>query len=472
MKCFQKILIIIILIALFLPLNTSLAVSDSLDVSTEVFGFCNYNGICESALGENETTCPADCGCNNNRICEPLRGENIENCPLDCAYSHPGGVVLPLIFNLLISGITSNSANISWETNKQTLCQFFWGRTSEYEKESISEVNFKKKHSVNLTGLFPETNYYFKISCRDSLDYETETDSQKFTTLAPLDTTPPANVSDFKAFPSDKQITLTWEVPSDLDFEAVRIVRSERFYPSDPWDGILVYDDKGTSLIDTGLKNGVRYYYTAFSYDKTGNYSSGAIVSGVPWSEEEPIIVPPLPPDEIPPIFPPPSEIEKLTLKDFDFLRRGEKIPLIEDRIIKIETEEPLTISIDYEKVPEILKTIMVALKKGDLSFSFLLRVNKEKTAYEAVLLSPLEAGIYPIVITVLDYKNQTLKKINGELIIEGRPGIVYPSKIPWYKNFYIIIYVLPWIFLLLLIAHIFKKRKNKETKKNQKARI
>lgn len=469
MKCFQKIITITILFTLFFSPNIVLAVSDSVDIFQEVFLPCNYNDICEPHLDENEISCSADCGCNNNGLCEPLRGENIGNCPLDCAlFPRPDGVIPPRIFNLLVSEITLNSAKISWETNKSTLCKFFWGRTSEYKKETISEVNFKKKHSVNLTGLSPATVYYFKVDCQDPLDLKTETDGQKFTTLIPPDTIPPANVSDFRAVPDDKQITLFWENPPDSDFKAVRIVRNEKFYPSSPWDGIPVYDNDGTSFVDTGLKNGNRYYYTAFAYDKTGNYSSGAIVSAVP-QPEVPIIVPPLPPEEIPPIVPPLPEIEKITLEDFDFIQKGKKIFLKDKKAVKIEAEEPLTISIDYKKVPEVLKTIMVTLKKEEKSFSFLLRVNKEKTAYKATLLSPPEAGIYPFIVTILDYKNQTLKKINGELLIIGKAGVAPIAPILWYQKIPIwkyIIYVLPWIFLLLLIAHFFKKREKQKDRK------
>ncbi len=47
---------------------------------------CNNNNLCEPALGENETNCPADCStaavCGNG-TCE--LGENETNCPDDCA---------------------------------------------------------------------------------------------------------------------------------------------------------------------------------------------------------------------------------------------------------------------------------------------------------------------------------------------------------------------------------------------------
>ena len=62
------------------------------------------------------------------------------------------------------------------------------------------------------------------------------------------------------------------------------------FYPKNPREGALVYVGDGTFFEDVNLINEITYYYTAFSYDKTGNYSSGAIVSAIP--EVVPVIPP------------------------------------------------------------------------------------------------------------------------------------------------------------------------------------
>ena len=111
----------------------------------------------------------------------------------------------------------------------------------------------------------------------------------------------------------------------------------------------------------------------------------------------------------------------------------------------------------------------MVTLEKGDKFFSFLLRINKEKTAYLATFLVPQEAGIYPITITILDYKNQTLKKIKGILEVKGLLIISPPSKKPWYKEPAVwkwIIYLLFGILFLIAIRYIRKKIENRKNNK------
>jgi len=273
-----------------------------------------------------------------------------------------------------------------------------------------------------------------------------------------FDTTPPTNISDFEAIAGDSQIELKWQNPSEPDFKAVKIMRSEKFYPSDLSDGILVYDGKGTSFLDKGLKNGVRYYYTAFAYDEVGNYASGAVASAVPQGILPPEAIPPEippPPEEIPPAVPPPPEVEKITLENFDFIQEGEKIPLEEGIKIKTETKKPLTISIDYEKVPEVLKTIMVTIEKDKKIFSFLLRIDKEKTAYLATIVPPEEARVYPLTFTILDYKNQILKKISGQL--EVKKTEARPLPVPWYQR--IIDSILNWLqSIWQTIKNFFRK--------------
>jgi len=446
---FWNLSLIIILAVLFIQISPVFAVSasDQINVVQQVLN-CNNNGICEPALGESSTNCPLD-------------------CPGPPPLPAPGGgggsrdTIPPTIYNLFIGKITLNSAEMSWKTNETALCQIFWGKTQEYKEGSTSETNFYLEHSTELIGLSSETIYHFKIVCRDPSKNESETTDQKFFTLTPPNLIPPANIQNFEATPGDSQIRLVWQNPPDIDFKGVKIVRSENFYPQSPWEGTPVYNDKGTSFLDTGLKNNVTYYYTAFAYDKAGNYSSGAVVSATPFKGAIPPTISPSP------VVSPPPEIEKIKLEDFDFYQEGKKLFLAEESKIKFKTEEPLTISLDYGKVPEVLKTIMITLEKQGKFFSFLLRINPEKTAYLATIMPPEEIGDYPLTINVFDYKNQTLKKITGQLEVFKAQSQIKP--IPWYQKYRTYIYILLVLILLLLIAY-YLKRKLEE--KNQKEKI
>jgi len=120
----------------------------------------------------------------------------------------------------------------------------------------------------------------------------------------------------------------------------------------------------------------------------------------------------------------------------------------------------PLTASIAYEKVPEVLKTIMATLSSGEKVFSFLLRINKEKTRYEAIIASP-DPGVYPLTLNILDYKNQALKKITGQLIIEESKTA--PAPIPWYKKSKNWFCLLLGLIILALIIYLLRRKRKKD---------
>ena len=287
-----------------------------------------------------------------------------------------------------------------------------------------------------------------------------------------LDTIPPLNVVDFRSKALDNQIDLKWQTPFEEDFQEVKILRSEIFYPVHPFEGVLVFRGKDNQFSDKGVKNGIRYYYTIFSFDKAGNFSSGAVVSEVPEFSLAPGIPPELPP-EIPPQAPPqdiPPLIEGLVLDDFDFIQEGRKLQIINGKKIKVEPGKPLTISIDYEKFREVLKTIMVVIKKEEKTFSFILKIDGEKKNYFAVILPP-EPRIYSFDIFVIDYKNQSLKKIPGEMTVR-KAGIFNPEEI-WEKAGrsklqYPLLWLIIMLFFLTYIIRRRRKKKQQETLENR----
>ncbi len=95
------------------------------------------------------------------------------------------------------------------------------------------------------------------------------------------DTTPPGKISGFTATPGDQKIDLTWNNPTDDDFEKVMIRFSTTHYPLNREDGTKIYEGAGESKSHTGLTNGTRYYYSGFTVDDVGNWSDAAHTSAV-----------------------------------------------------------------------------------------------------------------------------------------------------------------------------------------------
>jgi len=380
---------------------------------------CDDDSICET--GETESNCPNDCGCNNNGTCESARGETTANCPNDCPAAGGGGagnidISVPNIYNLSIFP-TTYSAVIKWQTSEKTITNLFWGKTSDYKEGTIAKADYATQHSVLIENLTPNSSYHFQIKVEDASGNKTFSQDQSFKTMALPDEIPPSNVSNLEAEEGDAQLKISWQNPPDPDFEEVRIVKNNQFYPQDTNDGEIVYQGKAEHFIDEDVLD-EDYYYTIFSYDNLGNYSSGAIIKAKPTK------APPAPskPPVIPPVMPPtiPPELKKIGLEDIVFTQDGKTLSIMENNSILADAGKPMKISIDYDKLPEVLKTIIISLNQpeDESAFSFLLRVNDEKTEYSATIISPYEAGVYPLSVSILDFQHQQLKELEGKLLL------------------------------------------------------
>ncbi|MCD6412868.1 MAG: lamin tail domain-containing protein, partial [Elusimicrobia bacterium] len=126
-----------------------------------------------------------------------------------------------------------------------------------------------------MTGLTDFVTYFFRISAMDSGSQESVLSST--VSAVPSDITPPSPPSNIKIqeppysdYPEGGVLKLNWENPPDVDFSSVTIYRavSTTTILDNP---ILL--TSATFHTDTGLYNGVTYYYTIRSMDNYGNES-------------------------------------------------------------------------------------------------------------------------------------------------------------------------------------------------------
>ncbi len=283
------------------------------------------------------------------------------------------------------------------------------------------------------------------------------------------------NVSNFKASSQYPNVLLNWDNPSGYSFDSVIIVRSDKFFPKDPFgtDGVIIYQGKDSSFLDKSVKENTVYYYSIFAKSDRGEYSSGALTFIKLLSTKEAtstqIIIDSGSVDpfaNIPQSLEVNKVISDLKLSDFDFLQNGKKIKINGNKI-NIDGSKSLLISLNYNKVPEILKTIAVSfISPGDSSrvFSFLLRVNKDKTAYEATIAPLGMSGNYGMNVTILDYKNQSLKRLKGELqamALNSTKEFILSGGENLEKLFIVVILGILFVFeLIRLISRFFLNRK------------
>ncbi len=173
-------------------------------------------------------------------------------------------IMPPTISNLSIKVInrTPNSATITWKTNEPATTQLIYGDTPSLVFSSNLDSNYVLDHSVVLTGLNPQQQYYYQLISQDSKQNIGKFFSQ-YGNLSFMTTATYPTVT-FSASPtqitSGLSSTLTW---SSTD--------SQRCAGSGDWTGTnkntsgteLVYPTKTSTYVITCFKTYNTGYMTA-----------------------------------------------------------------------------------------------------------------------------------------------------------------------------------------------------------------
>lgn len=202
----------------------------------------------------------------------------------------PPDTTPPQISAVSAGSITGTSAVIAWSTDETATSQVAYGTTTAYGSATAYSPSLVTSHAQTLAGLQPGQSYHYQVKSEDSAGNLSVSGDLVFTTTSPPDTTPPANARNFTAQSEGQQITLSWTNPPDSDFVGVRIrYRTDRF-PSEINDGDLLGDftgqpDQAMSTTQTSLQSGATYYYSASTYDSSGNYQQTVYASATAASE-------------------------------------------------------------------------------------------------------------------------------------------------------------------------------------------
>ena len=304
-----------------------------------------------------------------------------------------------------------DSVIIRYETQGHIRAVVKWGSGVSYELGSLVEQSLGTRHETHITGLIPGTQYSFAIEGEDGIGRYGVLHTGVFTTLPPDDVFPPGNVTGLKAEIINQDILLSWVNPQDPDFTKVRVLRSDRFYPSDTADGWVVYEGLDNSIQDRNVVVGERQFYTVFTYDDKGNVSSGAVISIQTGTSSTEVVNPAINPIE-------------LSFDDVGVFQDGALLPH-EGNVVYIDGARQFTVSIPYEKLPEHLKTILVRVgdsRDSKRTFEFLLRVDVGRTVYTGTIAPFGVAGEFPVAISVFDFETTQVGYTWGVLNSHIRP--------------------------------------------------
>jgi chitodextrinase len=315
-----------------------------------------------------------------------------------------------------------STSTLKVSTAYQARLELRWGKSSAYELGYVVSGVYKKVHHFSLSDLEPGTTYEYEIIGYTPFGNERIIKKGTFATKENEDLTPPANVGKFTAISENNDVYLSWKLPVDEDLSHVRIVRSHLGYPSYPIDGAIVYQGTGMSFKDKDIL--LEYspvYYTAFVYDNKGNISSGAIT--VAFSQGNT-----------------PGGLDSKTegLLDFvgtpgvyetassslnaDRLTSDMRMPDISDISITqvnlnyifdnadiyLDGQNSFSVHLPKDKVVGNLKSIIVSVldpTDNRKSYSYLLKINQERTAYTATIPAINVFGDSQIRVEIYDYE-------------------------------------------------------------------
>lgn len=366
------------------------------------------------------------------------------------------------------------SADISWSTSRYAQFSLRWGKVSAYDLGFVRNDIFKKEHVTSIDDLEPGTTYVYELIGYSRGGNEYQLSEGSFTTQSAQETSSPQNVSNLEAVVEGDSVRLSWSNPTHGSFSKIRIVRNYNFYPRDPANGYIAYEGTGELFVDAeAFSKYNTQYYTVFTYDDSGNISSGAVIMvRMNFSELKKDDTQTAPQQNLEESFGNSdtgtstvvTEIVSADMRDIGFidvrvLQNNRQIEPIEN-IVRVSNTPPVVLEIPYELLSENLKTILVTVQ--DLhspSVSYMLRINKNKTAYQAVL-PPFETfGEYLLTFSVYDYKTQLLKTFDGVLQVESESLTrqVFRSEfIAWH----VVVKFLFLCFLILLFLYWNHERK------------
>lgn len=108
------------------------------------------------------------------------------------AYEYVAGASGPSVSGVTTSAITATSAVISWSTDKASSSSVQYGyATGNYSFTSPVDSTLVTVHSVALSGLSQNTDYFFRVVSKDANGNSTNSSEGKFTTPAAAVVVPP-----------------------------------------------------------------------------------------------------------------------------------------------------------------------------------------------------------------------------------------------------------------------------------------
>jgi peroxiredoxin len=172
----------------------------------------------------------------------------------------------PGIQNVSTSAITETGAAINWGTNEPTRGKVeYWKTETDIPAAKVDE-SLSSSHSITLTGLDPDTTYYFRITSTDAAGNQATVEGN-LATLATADETAPAISAVSSSSITESSAIIAW-ITDEPATSQVEYGETEEYGFTTQLDENL---STNHSVPLTELDSSTTYYFKVISKDASGN---------------------------------------------------------------------------------------------------------------------------------------------------------------------------------------------------------
>lgn len=394
--------------------------SASTTYSYEVIAFDNVPNYSTSSVAIATTTPPA-----------PIIATPPFNTP-------PVSTVARVVLDSVDVSVGVAAASINVQVRQPARIEVRLGETTEYEKGYFAGSVYRLGHTVPINDLRANTTYYYELIGYTPFGIQTVLQQGSFTTRNDVPPASPANVVNFAVMVAGSAAVANWDLPDGFSGDTrVRIVRSHLGFPTALDDGAVVYEGRGQVVRDPdAFALSDIAYYTAFVIDPSGLVSSGAVAlvrmtrdTDLPGDLEdsslgnngEPVIIEvgSTTSNQVPmdPNMPNRQDI---------VVSQGGVTYSFSSTTIPLDSTEHFYVSIPANKIAGEFKTIVATLddpRGSGKNFSFLLRLNNDRTEYTATIAPVQAEGNAQLLVDVYDYSAKVVGSYQTQLVFTTARG-------------------------------------------------
>ncbi|MDQ7054925.1 MAG: fibronectin type III domain-containing protein [candidate division KSB1 bacterium] len=183
----------------------------------------------------------------------------------DFVFTTPGDATPPVLSQITVTALTTQTATITWQTDEPADTQVEWGVSPAYGQRSPLDTSLTTDHRVQITGLTPNTTYHFRVKSRDASGNLAASADHTFTT--PPDTTPPVIQNVLVQTPEPTRAVISWQTDEAANAQVE--------FGTTPAYGNTRSSAAGYQTIHqielSGLLPNTLYHYRIRSRDRYGN---------------------------------------------------------------------------------------------------------------------------------------------------------------------------------------------------------